>query len=202
MAKIRVTCPACRTELELDAAHEGQEVECGNCLEVFKANPPGAGGGPRIPAAAPRSTGGGSRRNDRDDDDRDADRGQSRSGGGGSSRGRPSRPPARRRRDDDDDYERDRRRDDDFDDYDPRPYRGDADGDGPATAALVLGIISVVFCCCWAIAAPVGLIACICGGLGVKSRHNSGQAIAGIVLGVIGMGLSVLFFLIFLGMGR
>ena len=35
MPNIRVTCPTCKTELEVDAAHEGQEVECGNCLQVF-----------------------------------------------------------------------------------------------------------------------------------------------------------------------
>lgn len=179
MAKIRVTCPSCRTELELDAAHEGQEVECGNCLEVFKANPPGSGGGPKIPAAGPRAGGSGS------------GGGTSRSG----NRGRPA--PKRRRRDDDDDYEHDRRRDDDeFDDYDPRPYRGGGgEGDSAATAALVLGIISVVMFCCAPISVLVGVIACICGGLGLKSQNNKGQAVAGLVLGVIGMGLAGLFFL-------
>lgn len=188
MAKIRVTCPACRTELELDAAHEGQEVECGNCLEVFKANAPGSGAGPKIPAAGPRTGGSGS----------GSGGGASRSG---SSRGRPA--PKRRRRDDDDDYEHDRRRDDDeFDDYDPRPYRrSGGEGDGAATASLILGIIAVVMFCCWPISGPVGLIACICGGLGLKSQNNKGQAVAGIVLGIIGMGLAGLFFLGF-NLGR
>ena len=44
MANIRVTCPACKSELEIDAEFEGQEVECGNCLEVFKAKRPGSAG--------------------------------------------------------------------------------------------------------------------------------------------------------------
>ena len=181
MANIRVTCPACKTELEVDASHEGQEVECGNCLEVFKAKPPGssAAGGGKIPGAGSRP-----------------------GGSGGSGRGRSDRPaPKKRRRDDDDDYDHDRRRDDDeFDDYDPRPRRSGGEGDGAATASLVLGIIAVVLFCCWPISGPVGLIAAVCGGLGLKSRNNRGQAIAGLALGVIGMALAALFLLGF-GLG-
>ena len=40
MANIRVTCPACKTTLEIDKKFEGEEIECGNCLEVFKAERP------------------------------------------------------------------------------------------------------------------------------------------------------------------
>ncbi|MBY0457120.1 MAG: hypothetical protein K2V38_07275, partial [Gemmataceae bacterium] len=82
MPDIRVTCPACKTQLEIDAAHEGQEVECGNCLEVFVAST-------KKPKPATRDA-----RDDRDDD-RDDDRGR--------SRGRDDR-------DDRDDDENDRRR--------------------------------------------------------------------------------------------
>lgn len=39
MATIRVTCPTCGKLLEVDAAHTGQEVECGECLQVFVAEP-------------------------------------------------------------------------------------------------------------------------------------------------------------------
>ncbi|MBM3980289.1 MAG: DUF4190 domain-containing protein [Planctomycetes bacterium] len=45
MATIRVTCPACNTTLEIDKKHEGEEIECGNCLEVFKATEPKRGDG-------------------------------------------------------------------------------------------------------------------------------------------------------------
>ncbi len=37
MATIRVTCPMCGKLLEVDAAHAGQEVECGECFQVFVA---------------------------------------------------------------------------------------------------------------------------------------------------------------------
>ena len=39
MALIRVRCPACQAELEIDDRHTGQEVECGSCLQVFVAEP-------------------------------------------------------------------------------------------------------------------------------------------------------------------
>lgn len=90
MADIRVTCPTCKTQLEIDAVHEGEEVECGNCLQVFvaTAKKPGDSGGGRVRGATSRS------RASRDDDDDDR--------------------PRRRRRDDDDDdddyYDRPRRR--------------------------------------------------------------------------------------------
>lgn len=191
MANIRVTCPACKTELEVGAEFDGQEVECGNCLEVFQARAPGSGGssgpsrgGPKIPGAGARPSGG-----------------SSGGGGGGGRTGSrpPSRRPAPRRRrrdDDDDDYEHDRRRDDDFDDYDPRPYRSGGEGDGAAVASLVLGIISLIFFCCWPISGPLGLIATICGAIGMKSRDNKGLAVAGLTLGILGMvmaGLTLYF---------
>src|SRR5688572_10078948 len=110
MANIRVTCPACKTELEIDAEFEGQEVECGNCLEVFKAKPPSSAGSPgtgKIPGAGKGSS-------------------------SGSSRGRSSGAPKKRRRDDDDDdYEHDRRRrDDDDDDFDYAPSSRRRGGEG------------------------------------------------------------------------
>lgn len=83
--------------------------------------------------------------------------------------------------------------------YDPRPYRpGGGEGDGAATAALVLGIISLVFFCCWPISGPLGLVAAICGGFGLKSQNSKGLAVAGLTLGVIGMMLAGGFALFFL----
>ena len=40
MASIRVTCPMCGKLLEVGAEHAGQEVECGECLQVFVAEVP------------------------------------------------------------------------------------------------------------------------------------------------------------------
>src|SRR6478609_8452051 len=40
MANIRVTCPTCGKVLEVGAEHAGQEVECGECFQVFVAEGP------------------------------------------------------------------------------------------------------------------------------------------------------------------
>jgi predicted Zn finger-like uncharacterized protein len=174
MANIRVKCPACKSELEIDATFEGQEVECGNCLEVFKATRPGSGGSGgagKIPAAGSRSPSASS-----------------------SGRSRPSTPPKRRRRDDDDDYDHDRRRDDDdFDDYAPPPPRsssGGSPGDGAAVASFVMGLFALLGCCCWPVAIPLGLAAAVSGGFGLKSRNNKGLAVAGLILGILSLFLS------------
>jgi predicted Zn finger-like uncharacterized protein len=185
MANIRVTCPACKSELEIDETFDGQEVECGNCLEVFtakgpKSSGPGKSGSTgKIPGA-----------------------GTSRAGtsGAGSSRSKSEDKPAKKKRrddDDDDDYEHDRRRrddDDDDEDYAPPPprRRGSGPGDGAATASLVLGIISIIpGCCCGLISVPTGIAAVITGVVGLKSQANKGQAVGGLVLGCIGLGLLV-----------
>jgi|SRR5262245_48336245 len=63
MATIRVTCPTCGEVLEIGAEHEGQEVECGGCLQVFVAPRPGG----RV-RGAPSPRGKPRRRDDEDDD--------------------------------------------------------------------------------------------------------------------------------------
>lgn len=85
MANIRVKCPTCESELEIDSAHEGQEVECGNCLQVFVAERPR----PKSSSSASTPT---SKKpaKKRDDDDEAQDR--------------PRKSRRRRRDDDDDDY--------------------------------------------------------------------------------------------------
>jgi predicted Zn finger-like uncharacterized protein len=40
MANVRVHCPTCNAELEIDDRYLGQEVECGSCLETFVAEEP------------------------------------------------------------------------------------------------------------------------------------------------------------------
>ncbi|AWM38315.1 hypothetical protein GobsT_35580 [Gemmata obscuriglobus] len=130
MPDIRVTCPTCSTQLEVDAAHEGEEVECGHCLQVFVAATKKDGSsasGRKTRGAAPRS-GSARDRADEEDDDR----------------------PRRRRRDDDDD-------DDDDDDY--RPRRGDQIPSQPVAGMLLgggiwallmsfLAVLSSSFLCC------------------------------------------------------
>jgi predicted Zn finger-like uncharacterized protein len=83
MALIRVRCPACRAELEIDDQHTGQEVECGSCLQVFVVERPKEQSSP-AETRRPRRD-----RRDEEEDDFDYDRpsrrrrSSSRSTGGG-----------------------------------------------------------------------------------------------------------------------
>jgi predicted Zn finger-like uncharacterized protein len=173
MANIRVTCPACKTELEVDAAFEGQEVECGNCLEVFTAKPPTPSGG-KIPG-----TGSSRGRKRADDEERPARSSRSSRSSGGSRR-------SRRDDDEDDDY-------DDEDDYDYySPPRRSGGGNGLAVTALILGIVSIpMMCCCGYFVIPISLAAIITGGIGMRNPEGKGMAITGLVLGIISLALVV-----------
>lgn len=76
MATITVQCPTCDSELELDAAHRGQEVECGSCHQVFVAKPARADRDDRREVERPRKKSSAPRRRPRryeDDDDYDDD---------------------------------------------------------------------------------------------------------------------------------
>lgn len=122
---------------------------------------------------------------DRDDDDREEER------------------PRRRRRDDDDDSDdrgdrrSRRRRDDDEEDYDDRDRRGrrryaEEPTNGPATTAMILGVLSLV----GGITAIPGLI---CGFAGLSKAKKlggagKGMAVTGTVLsgvGLIVLGLTI-----------
>jgi hypothetical protein len=72
MATIRVTCPMCGKQLEVDAEHAGREVECGECFQVFVAEAPPP---PKIRAVAHDLPPGimGKPRRQRDDDDYEHD---------------------------------------------------------------------------------------------------------------------------------
>ena len=72
------------------------------------------------------------------------------------------------------------------------PYEQPQKGGGAAIAALVCGILGLVTCCCSPIInLPLSIAALICGILGLKSQ-NRGMAIAGIVMGSIGIVLGIL----------
>lgn len=80
------------------------------------------------------------------------------------------------------------------------PVRGRHSGQG--TASLVLGILSVcllpTMCCCileLPLGFPISVVGLILGVLGLKAE-NRGQAIAGIVLNSIGLGISLLAILV------
>src|SRR5262245_14207399 len=90
MANIRVNCPTCKSELEIDEQHAGQEVECGSCMQVFVARREEQVELPVATLEEPPASGSDRGSSRRDDDDVDRDRGRS---------GR------RRQRDDADDYD-------------------------------------------------------------------------------------------------
>lgn len=200
MADILVTCPTCKTQLEIDAQYEGQEVECGSCLQVFVAtakkprgdDPSDRSGGKVRGSTSPGGSGRGSSRSsrDRDDEDDDDDRGRSR-----------------RQRDYDDD-------DDDDDDYDhDHPTRRRrSGGNGTAVASLVLGIISIlslfgmciplpVGCCCGLGSLGCSVAAIITGIIGMKNPEGKGMAIGGLVMGVLTLVLIVALFLLGFAIG-
>jgi hypothetical protein len=73
-----------------------------------------------------------------------------------------------------------------------RSHRNPNDGSGKATASLVLGICSIVFCGGLLILPLIGLVL---GAFGVKSK-KSGRAIAGIVMSCFGFFLALISFIV------
>ena len=73
------------------------------------------------------------------------------------------------------------------------PYNPDSQkGNGVAIASLICGIFGLITCCCNPIInLPLSIAALVCGILGIKSQ-NKGMAIAGIVLGSVGILLGII----------
>ena len=70
---IRVTCPMCGKLLEVDLEHAGQEVECGECFQVFVAEAPSTPKIKAVPLHEPPPGVHGKPRPRRDDDDYEVD---------------------------------------------------------------------------------------------------------------------------------
>jgi hypothetical protein len=64
------------------------------------------------------------------------------------------------------------------------------------SAALTLGIISVVTCLFYYLALPTGILALILGG---KGAATSKLAKAGLILGIIGLSLTVFIYIFMIG---
>lgn len=64
-------------------------------------------------------------------------------------------------------------------------------GKGLSIAAMVLGIVAVVFCCVVYISIPCSILAIIFGIIG-KKRDGRGMAITGLVLGIVAIVLYIL----------
>lgn len=175
MANIRVKCPTCQTDLEIDAEFEGQEVECGNCLQVFvaKSASSSSSGSRKTP---------GSSRGRRSDDDAEEER--------------PKKKKKKRRRDDDD-YDHDYDDDDDY--YGPPASSGGSNALG--IVSLVLGILSVVIaiatvCCCPFVAVPFSLGAIITGLIGMGNPESKGMAIGGLITGILSLGICLVILIL------
>lgn len=65
---------------------------------------------------------------------------------------------------------------------------------GFSITSMVLGIVSIVFCCVTYISVPCAILAIIFGVIG-KKRGAKGMATAGFVLGIVTLSLGVLFML-------
>jgi hypothetical protein len=157
MATIRITCPTCGKILEIGAEHDGQEVECGECLQVFVARGSGGGkirGAPsgKTPAGKPGSPG---RKRDDEDDEHEHDR--------------------RRGEFDDDDYLPPRR----------GQRAGGGGMSGAAVIGLIAGIFALLTSCCPATGILLGILAMVLGALGKRQPESAGTGTAAVVLGSI-----------------
>jgi predicted Zn finger-like uncharacterized protein len=134
MATIRATCPACNASVEVDADKAGTEVECGECLQVFKVK--GAGGkikgSPSARGKAPAAGTKPAARRRADDDDEDED-----------------------------DYEHDHVEEYDEDDYDPGEARGRRRPRGMPSSGgtFALGVLAVMTTCIPFVSIPVAIVA-------------------------------------------
>lgn len=73
--------------------------------------------------------------------------------------------------------------------------QGTGDKKGMAIASLVLGIVSVVFCCAWYLAIPAAIVGLV---LGIKANKvvKTGLGTAGIVLSIIGLIVAVIWVIV------
>jgi serine/threonine protein kinase len=77
----------------------------------------------------------------------------------------------------------------------PRPYHNTV-----GQLSMIFGIVSLPLALCCYIGLPLGVAAVVMGGIGVRKvsagrANNRGQAVAGLICGGIGLGLSLLVFL-------
>lgn len=69
---------------------------------------------------------------------------------------------------------------------------------GFAIASLVLGIISILTCCCCEIGALFGIPGIILGGIAISKKYDGkGMAIAGVICSVIGIVICIVYWVLF-----
>lgn len=171
-----IVCPTCATKLEIDDDMIGQDVQCGSCQQIFKAE-----------TETKRS----SRRGETDEDETPR-KSKYRKDEEGDDDERPSKRRRSKARDDDED-------DEDYEDRRPSRRRGQQGGNGLGIASLVLGIIGILMsCCCGLFGIPLPIAAIITGVMSLKTP-GKGMGIAGIIMGGIGLLLVILSLIIGFG---
>ena len=66
---------------------------------------------------------------------------------------------------------------------------------------MILGILAIFpGCCCGLLGVPLSIAAIVTGSIGMKNPEGKGMAIAGIVLGVVGLAFIVLAIILNVGM--
>lgn len=82
--------------------------------------------------------------------------------------------------------------------YSQRPNQ--QGGSGIAIASMILGILSIVFSCCYGIGLILAIIGLILGGVALKQqRPGRGMAIAGVVTSILGLLPLIFWILLLLG---
>lgn len=67
---------------------------------------------------------------------------------------------------------------------------------GYAVASLVLGILSIVFCCCWYLGLILGVVGLVLAIVAKKNGNDEGICKAGLVLSIIGVAISAVFMIL------
>lgn len=84
---------------------------------------------------------------------------------------------------------------DNYNPYQPQNTRGPEESVTISIIAMVLGIISLVFSCCYALSIMLGIAAIVLGIIGLKKeKKGKGFAIAGIVTGAVGLSFAIIMF--------
>ena len=68
---------------------------------------------------------------------------------------------------------------------------------GFAIASLVLGIVSILMCCCCEIGALFGIPGAILGGIAISKKYDGkGMAIAGVICSVVGILICIVYWIL------
>jgi len=178
-----IVCPTCATKLEIDDDMVGEDVQCGSCQQVFKAE---------TEKKRP------SRRGEVEDADEKPRKSKYRQDVDEVEEERPSRRKRMSSEDDDDD-------DEDYTDRRSRRKSQQGGGQGMGIASLVLGIVGIlgafIACfCCPLIDLPLPILALVLGFLSLKTSGR-GMGIGGMVTGGVGLLIILVFtVLYFIGM--